>query len=53
MSKWITISDSENVGIATDGETLDICYSRDDFGNNYVEVPIEMIIKKLKEAGEI
>lgn len=43
MSVWYTIEDPEDVEISKDGKTMDVLFSTDDCGNNYVEIPIELV----------
>ena len=43
MSVWYTIKDPEDVDISLDGEFLDVLFSTDDFGNNYIEITIKFV----------
>ena len=47
MSIWKQV-DEEDVELSEDGKTIDICIGADQFGNNYLEVPVELILKLLK-----
>jgi hypothetical protein len=53
MSTWITIKKQEDVDIslAPFGDSIDVFLSDDQFGNNYVSIPVEFIIKVLKDNG--
>ena len=53
MSTWITIKDQENVDFDSpiSEETIDVIYSRDAYGANYVSIPVKFIIEVLKEHG--
>ena len=51
MSNWIEIKDSNDVSIDGVWGDIHILYSTDDFGNNYISVPIEFITEVLIEAG--
>ena len=51
MSNWIEIKDSEDVSIDNVWGNVHILYSSDDFGNNYISVPIEFIVGALSESG--
>ena len=54
MSTWIEITKQEDVeydnGIMTE-DSIDIFIGNDNFGNNYVTVPVTLIIQVLKENG--
>jgi hypothetical protein len=54
MSTWITIKDQEDVGY-DDGpmseDYIDVFIGDDQFGNNYVTIPVEFILKVLKDNG--
>ncbi len=51
MSNWIEVTDHENIEI--DGEDINILYSEDKFGNNYIHFKKQMIIDLLaKEKAE-
>jgi len=43
MSTWLTIRDQEDVELSEDGETIDVLFQTDRFGNNYIEIPIKFI----------
>jgi len=49
MSNWIEIKDRDDVEI--DGDRLEIMLEPDDFGNNYVVVPLAFIKDALAVAG--
>lgn len=54
MSTWIEIKkqgDVEYDSLPLPEDTIDILYSSDDFGNNYVSVPVSFIIKVLRDNG--
>jgi hypothetical protein len=48
MSKWKEIPDV-NVELSDDVKTVEILYETDDFGNNYIEISTEHVIKILKK----
>ena len=54
MSTWIEIKKQEDVeydnGIMTE-DSIDIFIGNDNFGNNYVTIPVSLIIQVLKENG--
>ncbi len=51
MSNWIEVTDPEDIEI--DGEDINILYSNDKFGNNYIHFKKQMIIDLLaKEKTE-
>lgn len=49
MSNWIEIKDRDDVEI--DEDRLEIMLEPDNFGNNYVVVPLEFIKEALSVAG--
>jgi len=49
MSTWINITDKDDIEYDHSEDTLDIYLGRDDFGNNYVTVPLEFIREILKD----
>ena len=51
MSIWYEIADQEDVELSEDGRTIDVLVSSDDFGNNYVMIPIEFIKHCIKEQA--
>jgi hypothetical protein len=54
MSTWIIIKDQEDVNYdySTFSEvTIDVYIESDDFGNNYVSIPVSFIIKVLRDNG--
>lgn len=54
MSTWIDIKDQDDVDFDSTPmteETIVICYSTDDFGANYVSVPVKFIIAVLEKNG--
>ncbi len=52
MSLWHKIKNQDDVEISDDGETLDVLFSSDDSGNNYVEIPIRFIEYRLRKGWE-
>jgi len=54
MSTWINIKDQEDVdydSLPLTEATIDVCYSNDNFGANYVSIPVKFIIKVLEDNG--
>jgi len=49
MSTWYNVKEQEDVEVSNDGETLDILFATDEWGNKYVEIPIEFVKKALEE----
>jgi hypothetical protein len=43
MSVWYEITNQEDVEVSEDGKTIEVLFSTDNFGNNYVEIPIKFI----------
>ena len=44
MSVWYEIQTQEDVDVSLDGKFLNVLFSTDDAGNNYVEIPIKFIL---------
>lgn len=51
MSTWITIEDNADIDYDPKENTIDILYSGDNSGNNYVSVPVEYILEVLTSNG--
>jgi hypothetical protein len=54
MSTWITIEDQDDVEYDSpplSEATIDVLISDDQFGNNYVSIPVEFILNVLKDNG--
>jgi len=52
MSEWFEITDPDDVELSKDGKRIEIMFNTNEFGNQYVEVPIEFITRVLKESHE-
>jgi hypothetical protein len=54
MSTWITIKKQEDVEydspVFTE-DSIDVFIGNDDFGNNYVTIPVSFVLKVLKDNG--
>ena len=51
MSEWFEIKDADNVDLSKDGEEMHILFNTNNFGNQYVSVPIKYIRAVLSERG--
>jgi hypothetical protein len=62
MSTWIEIKDQEDIEFSPESKgnytdiiiaeaTIDILYSIDDFGANYISVPLRLILNTLMFQG--
>jgi hypothetical protein len=54
MSTWIEIKKQEYVeydSLPLSDATIDVFLGDDDFGNNYVSIPVRFIIKVLTDEG--
>jgi hypothetical protein len=54
MSTWITIKEQEDVEYDSSPMTedsIDVFLNNDDFGNNYVTIPVSFILKVLTDNG--
>jgi len=52
MSTWIEITDPDDVELDPEAGRINILYSTDEFGNNYVTLPGSMIMDLLKEKTD-
>ena len=52
MSEWYEIKDQDDVELSEDGKTLDVLFKSDNFGNHYVEIPVEYISKVLPKQPD-
>ena len=56
MSTGIEVKDIDDLDIVDcgiKGKFLSILYSSDNYGNNYVDVPVNLIVKVLRDSGII
>ena len=51
MSKWTEIDDSYHVNYDKADKTINVLYDYDDFGNNYITIPLAFIIEELEKNG--
>lgn len=42
MSEWFTV-EKDHVSLSRDGETIEVLFASGDFGNQYIEIPVEFI----------
>jgi hypothetical protein len=47
MSEWYEVKDADDMELSDDGKFVFIMFDTNGFGNRYVEVPVEMLIKLL------
>lgn len=45
MSEWLECKDKDDLEV--DGEYLNVWFESDDFGNRYIQIPVDFIIEKL------
>ena len=43
MSAWRRITDKDDVQLSDDGTTIDVLVDTNEFGNEYIEIPVERI----------
>lgn len=55
MSVWYPV-ESDDVDLSDDGKTVEVLFKSDHNGNNYVEIPVKVLVKllatQLKTEGE-
>jgi len=49
MSKWYPVTEEEDIDFSDDKKFVHILYRTDRSGNCYVEIPVELLVEKLKE----
>lgn len=49
MSEWIEITNRDDIGLSDDKKTLDVCFEQNQFGNRWIEIPIEFVLDELKD----
>ena len=52
MSEWYEVKDPDDVNLSDDKKFVHILLDTDYFGNRYVEVPVEILVKLLHELIE-
>lgn len=43
MSEWYKIEDKDDVSLSDDGEAVHVLFASNDWGNQYIEIPVEFI----------
>ena len=51
MSQWKDIRDKDDVSYDPGTKTIDVLVSEDEFGNNYISIPLEFIYNIINEIG--
>ena len=46
MSTWIKVK-PDDINVNFEDETVEVLYSTDDNGNNYIEIPLEVLQDKI------
>ncbi len=46
MSTWIKVK-PDDINVNFEDETVEVLYSSDDNGNNYIEIPLEVLQDKI------
>lgn len=52
MSKWIKVESQEDVELSEDGQMIEVYVDSDEFGNNYVEIPVGFVKQVLGTSRE-
>lgn len=50
MSEWFTVEDEGDVSLSADGKTIEVYIGGSDWGNQYIEIPVEFIRRVLPNA---
>lgn len=51
MSTWIEVK-PEDINVNLEDESVDILYSTDSNGNNYITVPLEVLVAKIEKSTD-
>lgn len=51
MSEWYEIKKQDDIEISADGKTLEVLFNTNQFGNQYIEIPIKFITKILAQPS--
>ena len=51
MSQWKDIIDQDDISYDPGTKTIDVLVSEDEFGNNYISIPLEFIYNIINEIG--
>jgi hypothetical protein len=49
MSEWFTVEE-DDVSLSLDGKTINVLFASNDWGNQYIEIPVEFIKAVLNAA---
>ena len=52
MSNWINV-ELDDIDFTSEGDEINILYSHDDLGNNYVTIKTADIFKKIQDRLEV
>jgi len=53
MSEWYEVTDKEDVEISEDGQNVDVLFFTNDWGNQYIQIPIDIIHNVLPPRKEL
>jgi hypothetical protein len=48
MSEWYSVTNPDDVDLSDDKKFVHILFNTNRFGNRYVEIPVELLIKLLE-----
>jgi hypothetical protein len=49
MSEWFKIEDKDDVSLSEDGTTIHVLFASNDWGNQYIEIPLEFLVDKFEK----
>ena len=52
MSEWYEIKNQEDIEISKDGKVLEVLFNSNQFGNQYIEIPIKFITNILTHKNK-
>ena len=52
MSEWIDLVNADNIELSDDKKTVLIMFETNEFGNRWIEIPIEFLRDVLQKAEE-
>ncbi len=53
MSEWYEIKDQDDVELSEDGKSIEILFNTNKFGNQYVDIPLNFIMRTIWNIPKI
>lgn len=52
MSEWFRVEE-DDVSLSLDGKTINVLFASNDWGNQYIEIPIEFVEREMAKRKPI